>query len=67
MNMYVTIDRFSGQIAVVELEDGTHLDVPRALFPTAKEGDVICIAIDQEKTAAKKSQVQSLIDKLFKD
>ena len=67
MSMYITIDRFEGQYAVAELEDGSFLNVPRALFPTAGEGDVILIRIDKEATQARKSEAQSLVNKLFKD
>ena len=39
-DMRVIIDRFEGDIAVVEL-DGETLNVPRALFPDAREGDTV--------------------------
>ncbi len=65
--MYITIDRFEGQYAVAELEDGTLLNVPRRLFPAAKEGDVVRINVDPEKTQAKRNEVKNLTDKLFRD
>ena len=42
--MRVIIDRFEGNIAVVELEEQM-LNVPRALFPGAKEGDAVEITV----------------------
>ena len=67
IKMYITIDRFEGQYAVAELENGSFLNVPRVLFPTAAEGDVVLIRVDQEATQARKKEVQNLLNKLFKD
>ena len=38
--MRIIIDRFEGDIAVVELGDKT-INAPRELFPKAKEGDTV--------------------------
>ncbi len=67
IKMYITIDRFEGQYAVAELDDGTFLNVPRRLFPTAAEGDVILIRIDRDETLSRQAEAQELINKLFKD
>ena len=42
--MRIIIDRFEGDIAVVELGDKM-LNAPRELFPKAKEGDTVEIRI----------------------
>ncbi len=42
--MRIIIDRFEGDIAVVEL-DNEMLNVPRGLFPGAREGDAVEITV----------------------
>ncbi|MDI3545153.1 MAG: hypothetical protein PWP68_570 [Rikenellaceae bacterium] len=65
------IDRFEGDYAVVELEDGKMKDIKKSLFPdNAKEGDVIIInekgiKIDIEETHKRKEEINSLMDELF--
>jgi len=40
--MQLTIDRFEGDFAVCEREDGTHVDILRAALPAeAREGSVL--------------------------
>ncbi len=48
--MQVTIDRFEGNWAVVEIEKGKFAKMPDVLIPDGKEGDVVLI------TAGKTSQ-----------
>ena len=49
--MRVIIDRFEEDIAVVEL-NGEMLNVPRALFGEAKEGDTVELTVLPRQTAA---------------
>lgn len=65
--MRVIIDRFEGEYAVVEIEEGIIIDVPRILFPNAKEGDVIKIEIDNEETENRKDRIKELMNNLFED
>lgn len=65
--MKVIIDRFEGEYAIVELEVGKVINVPKILFPNAKEGDVIKIEIDNEETNNRKNKIQGLINDLFID
>ena len=65
------IDRFEGNIAVVELENRTFENVPKEkLPPNAKEGDVIIIEsgsirLDEKETKRLKDEIESLMDDLF--
>ncbi|MDK2821473.1 MAG: hypothetical protein PWP31_1438 [Clostridia bacterium] len=65
------IDRFEGEHAVVELEDGKMKDIKKSLLPdNAKEGDVLIInekgiKIDKEETHKRKEEIKSLMDELF--
>ena len=43
--MRVIIDRFEGEYAVVELEDGSMAYLAAKLLPGAREGDVVLIKI----------------------
>ena len=64
----VTIDRFEGEFAVVELEDGTLSNMPRVLLPeAAKEGDIISIKIVEAKKDDRQSKIGKLIAELWKD
>ena len=63
--MKVIIDRFEGDYAVVELEVGKCVNIPKILIPDAKEGDVIKIIIDRETTEERKKQIQELVNNVF--
>ena len=63
--MRVIVDRFEGDLARVELDEGIFYDIPKVLVPDAKEGDVIDIIVNHEETDKLKSEVDSLINDLF--
>ncbi len=65
--MKVIIDRIEENFAVAELPDGTFSNIPRALVPDAREGDVLKIEIDTETTKQQKTKIKTLFNKLFKD
>ena len=66
--MRVIVDRFEGNIAVVELEDGSVIDCPKAILPpNAKEGSIINITVDENATNEKLQRVTERMNKLFKD
>ena len=66
--MRVIVDRFEGNIAAVELEDGSVIDCPKAILPpNAKEGSIINITVDENATNAKLKEVTERMYKLFKD
>lgn len=62
------IDRFEGDIAVIEYGDEQHFDLPRSSLPEgAKEGDVIAVEIDKDETDARQKRISSLRKRLFVD
>lgn len=64
----LVIDRFEGDQAVIE-HDGHTFTLPRSLLPKeAKEGDVLRIGIEIDRTATddRQKRVKSLEDRLFK-
>lgn len=65
--MKVIIDRFEGEYAVVELPDMSFLNVPKKLFPDAKESDVIDISVDKGKTEQRREKIKGLMAELFND
>ena len=65
--MKVIIDRFEGDYAVVELDEGKFLNMPKELVPFAKEGDVIKITVDHEETKKRSEHITDLMANLFKD
>lgn len=65
--MKVIIDRFEGDYAVVEIEIGNCVNIPKILIPNAKEGDVIKIEIDKKETLERKKHIQELMNNVFED
>ena len=64
----IIVDRFEGDLAVVEYEGGI-FTLPRALLPgEAKEGDVlrITIEVDHSATADRRRRIAEKEDRLFR-
>lgn len=62
--MRVVIDRFEGEFAVVELDEGSFADMPRSLLPNAKEGDTVTIEVHHDDE--RRQRIKSLADELFR-
>lgn len=65
--MKVIIDRFEGDLAIVEIEEGLFGTISKALIPNADEGDVINISIDKTEAKNKREKINNLINDLFID
>lgn len=66
--MKYTIDRFEGNFAVVELENGKFVDIPREAIPAdAHEGDIISLSVDTRATEKAKKDIRKLEDSLWAD
>lgn len=72
MAAFWIVDRIENNIAVLEANDKTHLDVPLSLFPdTVKEGDVVILRedgtykTDEAKTKARKAKLFEMQKKIF--
>ena len=66
--MKVIIDRFEGDCAVVELEEGVFVNMPKILLPNlAEEGDVIIIGIDEEETDRRRHRMDEMMGNLLED
>ena len=63
--MQFIIDRFEGNFAVIELENGKILNIPKELFENAKEGDVFDIIFNKDKTAKRAQNIRKKLDSLF--
>jgi len=63
--MQIIIDRFEDGFAVVELPDGTFVNIPEKLVKDASEGDVFDIVKNIEKKQKKEKEFEELINKLF--
>ena len=57
--MQIIVDHIEDDYLVVELEDLSTIDVPRALIPNAKEGDVVDIIINEEATNERRKEVSA--------
>ena len=65
--MKVIIDRFEGEYAVVEIEVGRCVNIPKILLPNSKEGDIVKIEIDKLETEERKKNIQELMNNVFED
>jgi len=65
--MKIIIDRIEGAFAVAELPDMSTINVPLALLPGAKEGDVYLIEKDEATTAETKNRIQDKFNQLRSD
>lgn len=65
--MRVILDRFEGEFAVLELDVGEVVSVPKILVGSATEGDVLNISIDKEETRNRKNRIEKLMNDVFKD
>lgn len=69
--MKVVIDRFEGNYAVCEKENGEIINIEKDKIPNeAKEGDVLVIEnngiiIDKEETEKRKEEMKKLIDDIW--
>lgn len=65
--MRVILDRYEGDYAIVELENGEFVNMSRVLAMNAEEGDIIEIRILEKETNERKAYIQNLADQLFED
>lgn len=65
--MKVIIDRFEGDIAVLEMPDMQFVNAPAKLFEGAKEGDVISITIDTDETQTREKNIEKLMKQVWSD
>lgn len=63
--MDVIVDRIEGDYALVEIEKGKMCNLPIELVPDVKEGDVVTIAINKDKTKEKKKTIEELMNSVF--
>ena len=67
-NITYIIDRFEGDFAVVEIDEGMFANIPKIALPkNAKEGDVINVSIDKGETEERRKRLEKLMDSLWAD
>jgi hypothetical protein len=67
--LFVTIDRFENDKAVLILSDGQQVVIERQFLPmSAKAGDCLTITFkhNDKKTAEREQKVSQLLSKIFK-
>lgn len=65
--MKVIIDRFEGDFAVVEIDEGNFVNLPALLVKGAREGDVVSIEILKDESLERKKNLEKRLKKLFND
>ena len=63
--MEVIVDRIEGDYAVVEVDKGKLCNLRIELVPNVKEGDVVTITINKDKTKEKKKTIEELMNSVF--
>ncbi|HHX59388.1 MAG TPA: DUF3006 domain-containing protein [Epulopiscium sp.] len=64
--MRIVIDRIEEEVAVIEKEDGSFVNMSKRLIPPeAKEGDVLQITVDRSSTVDRVQEITSLMDELW--
>ena len=63
--MDVIVDRIEGDYAVVEIEKGNMSEIPLELVPYVKEGDIVTITINKDKTEKRKKTIEELMNSVF--
>lgn len=62
------IDRIEGNFAVCELPNCDTINISISALPNGvKEGDVICLSIDEKEAEDRKKKIDRLMNSLFKD
>lgn len=62
------LDRIEGDIAVLELDNGTLIQVPAGLLPAeAKEGDCLRLTVDADTTEERRQRMKEKMNRLFRD
>ena len=65
--MKIIIDRFEGEIAILELGNGEFVSVPSMILPTnASEGSVIIITCDDNETEKRRLAAKKKMDSIFR-
>ena len=63
--MDVIVDRVEGDYAVVEIDKGKMCNLPLVFVPNVKEGDVVTITINKDKTEERKKTIEELMNSVF--
>lgn len=63
--MDVVVDRIEGEYAVVEIKKGEMCNLPIELVPNVKEGDIVTITINKNKTEERKKTIEELMNSVF--
>jgi hypothetical protein len=65
--LLLTIDRFEGNYAVCEMEDGKFSNLPKDFLPPgSKEGSKIRIELDLDAEEKDRDRIKSKMNNLFK-
>ena len=63
--MEVIVDRIEGDYVVLEIEKGKMCNLPLELVPNVKEGDIVTIIINKDKTEERKKTIEDLMNSVF--
>lgn len=65
IDMQITVDRIEENIIVFVTQDGKTFEIPKDIFPTLSEGDVITVSVDASVNNMKKQELNTRLQNLF--
>lgn len=65
--MEYVVDRIENNMVLLELPDGSCVDVSKKLLPDVKEGDIVNITVDSQKAEKRKEELKKRANRLWKD
>ena len=65
IDMQITVDRIEENIIVFVTQDGKTFEIPKDIFTTLSEGDVITVSVDASVNNMKKQEFNTRLQNLF--
>ena len=65
IDMQITVDRIEENIIVFVTQDGKTFEIPKDIFTTLSEGDVITVSVDASVNNMKKQELNTRLQNLF--
>ena len=66
--MRYIVDRFENEYAIVELDNGEFIDIPKkALPPDASEGSIIEVTTLSDETNVRRTEMKKKMNSLFRN
>lgn len=66
--MRYIVDRFENEYAIIELDNGEFVDIPKKALPSdASEGSIIEVTTLKDETSVRKTEMKKKMNSLFRN